>query len=66
MFFKLFYFGCFGFGFFLEFFQEFFNQKKSFILIIGFCLLMFALYNISKGIGDRPNNETFIENEEEE
>jgi uncharacterized membrane protein len=47
-------------------FQEFFNQKKSFILIIGFCLLMFALYNISKGIGDRPNNETFIENEEEE
>jgi uncharacterized membrane protein len=66
MFFKLFYFGCFGFGFFLEFFQEFFNQKKSFILIIGLCLLMFALYNISKGIGDRPNNETFIENEEEE
>ena len=34
--------------------------------ISGLFLLMFALYKISKGIGVRPQNDSFIENDEEE
>jgi hypothetical protein len=34
--------------------------------IAGLFLLMFALYNITKGIGARQQNDSFIENDEEE
>ncbi len=34
--------------------------------ISGLFLLMFALYKITKGIGVRPQNDSFIENDEEE
>tara|TARA_B110000459_G_scaffold127380_1_gene139726 strand:+ start:55 stop:207 length:153 start_codon:yes stop_codon:yes gene_type:complete len=46
--------------------QEFVDVPDLKIQIVGLCLLMFALYNITKGIGDRPHNDSFIENDEEE
>ena len=44
-----------------------FQDTPDFILQIGgFCLLMLALFQLSKGIKNLPTKESFIENEEEE
>jgi uncharacterized membrane protein len=57
---------CLVLGGFLVLFQEFADIPDVLIQIVGLCLLMFALYNMTKGIGDRPHNDSFIENDEEE
>lgn len=43
-------------------------QESSFLIIqiCGLGLLMLALYQLSKGIEDRPTKDSYIENEEEE
>tara|TARA_B110000902_G_scaffold239740_1_gene288645 strand:+ start:293 stop:460 length:168 start_codon:yes stop_codon:yes gene_type:complete len=53
-------------GFFLVLIQEFMDISNLLTQISGLFLLMFALYKISKGIGVRPQNDSFIENDEEE
>ena len=63
---RSFYFVCLVLGGFLVLFQEFADIPDVLIQIGGLCLLMFALYNMTKGIGDRSHNDSFIENDEEE
>ena len=63
---RSFYFVCLVLGGVLVLFQEFSDIPDVLIQIGGLCLLMFALYNMTKGIGDRPHNDSFIENDEEE
>ena len=63
---RSFYFVCLVLGGFLVLFQEFADIPDVLIQIGGLCLLMFALYNMTKGIRDRPDNDSFIENDEEE
>ena len=63
---RFFYYLCLGLGVFLVLLQEFMQAPNLFTQISGLFLLMFALYNISKGIGDRLQNDSFIENDEEE
>ena len=63
---RFFYYLCLGLGVFLVLLQEFMQAPNLFTQTFGLFLLMFALYNISKGIGDRPQNDSFIENDEEE
>lgn len=63
---KSFYYLCLVLGVFLVLIQEFRDVPDLFTQIAGLFLLMFALYNITKGIGDRPQNDSFIENDEEE
>ena len=63
---SFFYYLCLGLGVFLVLLQEFMQVPNLFTQISGLFLLMFALYNISRGIGDRPQNDSFIENDEEE
>ncbi|MDB4108419.1 hypothetical protein N9551_02285 [Flavobacteriaceae bacterium] len=44
-----------------------FQETPSILLqICGLCVLMFSLYQLSKGIEDRPSKDSFIENDEEE
>ena len=63
---RYFYYLCLVLGFFLVLLQEFMDTPNLLTQIAGLFLLMFALYNITKGIGDRPQNDSFIENDEEE
>lgn len=63
---RSFYFVCLVLGIFMVLIQEFVDVPDLLVQIGGLCLLMFALYNITKGIGDRPHNDSFIENDEEE
>ena len=63
---RSFYFVCLVLGVFMVLIQEFVDVPDLLIQIGGLCLLMFALYNITKGIGDRHHNDSFIENDEEE
>jgi uncharacterized membrane protein len=44
-----------------------FQETPSILLqICGLCVLMLSLYQLSKGIEDRPSKDSFIENDEEE
>ena len=61
-----FYYLCLVLGFFLVLLQEFMDTPNLLTQIAGLFLLMFALYNITKGIGARHQNDSFIENDEEE
>lgn len=63
---RSFYYLCLVLGFFLVLLQEFSDTSDLLTQIAGLFLLMFALYNITKGIGSRPLNDSFIENDEEE
>ena len=63
---RYFYYLCLVLGFFLVLLQEFMDTPKLLTQIAGLFLLMFALYNITKGIGARHQNDSFIENDEEE
>jgi hypothetical protein len=53
-------------GIFLVIFTEFQDHPDLFLQIGGFCLLMLALFQLSKGIKGLPTKESYIENEEEE
>ena len=57
---------CLVLGFFLVIITEFQDTPDLFLQIGGFCLLMLALYQLSKGIEDRPTKDSYVENEEEE
>ena len=63
---KTYYYLCLIFGVFLVFYQEFQAEPKLIIQIGSLLLLMFSLYHLSKGIPERSNSNSFIENEEEE
>ena len=63
---RSFYYLCLVLGFFLVLLQEFIDTPNLLTQIAGLFLLMFALYNITKGIGARHQNDSFIENDEEE
>ena len=63
---RYFYYLCLVLGFFLVLLQEFMDIPNLLTQIAGLFLLMFALYNITKGIGARHQNDSFIENDEEE
>lgn len=63
---RSFYYLCLVLGFFLVLLQEFMDTPNLLTQIAGLFLLMFALYNITKGIGARHQNDSFIENDEEE
>ena len=63
---RCFYYLCLVLGFFLVLLQEFMDTPNLLTQIAGLFLLMFALYNITKGIGARHQNDSFIENDEEE
>lgn len=63
---RYFYYLCLVLGFFLVLLQEFMDTPNLLTQIAGLFLLMFALYNITKGIGTRHQNDSFIENDEEE
>jgi uncharacterized membrane protein len=45
---------------------EFQDDPDLILQIGGFCLLMLALYQLSKGIKDLPTKDSYVENEEEE
>ena len=63
---RYFYYLCLVLGFFLVLLQEFMDTPNLLTQIAGLFLLMFALYNTTKGIGARHQNDSFIENDEEE
>lgn len=60
------YYICLVFGVFLVIVTEFQDNPDLILHIGGFCLLMLALFQLSKGIRELPTKETYIENEEEE
>ena len=60
------YYLCLVLGIFLVIVTEFQDKPDLILQIGGFCLLMLALYQLSKGIGDRPTNDSYVVNEEEE
>ena len=60
------YYLCLVLGMALILISEFTETKDLVIEIVGLCLLMVALYQLSKGIKDRPIKDSYIENEEEE
>lgn len=60
------YYICLVFGVFLVIVTEFQDNPDLILQIGGFCLLMLALFQLSKGIRELPTKETYIENEEEE
>ena len=53
-------------GVFLVIVTEFQDTPDLILQIGGFCLLMLALYQLSKGVKDMPTNDSYVENEEEE
>ena len=57
---------CLLIGVFLVLFQEFVDNPHVLIRIFGLSLIMFALYNITKRIGNYPKNDSFVEYDEEE
>ena len=60
------YYVCFLLGTFLVIVAEFQENPDLILQFGGFCLLMLSLYQLSKGIGDRPTKDSYVENEEEE
>jgi uncharacterized membrane protein len=46
--------------------SEFQKTPNILIQISGLSVLMLSLYQLSKGIEDRPPKDSFIENDEEE
>ncbi len=60
------YYICLVSGIFLVIVTEFQDDPDLVLQIGGFCLLMLALYQLSKGIGDRPTKDSYVENEDEE
>lgn len=63
---KSFYLVCLLIAVFLVLYQEFIDKPHVLIRIFGLILIMFALHNTTKRIGDRPKNDSFIEYDEEE
>ena len=53
-------------GVFLVIVTEFQDTPDLILQIGGFCLLMLALYQLSKGVKDIPAKDSYVENEEEE
>ena len=53
-------------GVFLVIVTEFQDTPDLILQIGGFCLLMLALYQLSKGVKDMPAKDSYVENEEEE
>ena len=53
-------------GVFLVIVTEFQDTPYLILQIGGFCLLMLALYQLSKGVKDMPAKDSYVENEEEE
>ncbi|MDA7707483.1 MAG: hypothetical protein P8P13_03180 [Flavobacteriaceae bacterium] len=53
-------------GVFLVIVTEFQDTPDLILQIGGFCLLMLALYQLSKGVKDMPTKDSYVENEEEE
>ena len=60
------YYICLLLGTFLVIVPEFQDNPDLILQIGGFCLLMLALYQMSKGINDRPTQDSYIEHEDEE
>ena len=60
------YYICLVLGAFFVIVTEFQDTPDLILQIVGFCLLMLALFQLSKGIKNLPTKESFIENEEEE
>ena len=60
------YFICLVLGIFLVIVTEFQDAPDMILQIGGYCLLMLALYQMSKGIKDLPTKDSYVENEEEE
>ena len=60
------YYVCFVLGTFLVIVTEFQDSPDLILQIGGFCLLMLALYQLSKGVKELPAKEDYVENEEEE
>lgn len=60
------YYVCFVLGTFLVIVTEFQDSPDLILQIGGFCLLMLALYQLSKGVKEFPAKEDYVENEEEE
>lgn len=53
-------------GVFLVIVTEFQDTPDLILQIGGFCLLMLALYQLSKVVKDMPAKDSYVENEEEE
>ena len=60
------YYLCLVLGIALVLVSEFQKTPNILIQISGLSVLMLSLYQLSKGIEDRPPKDSFIENEEEE
>ena len=60
------YYMCLVLGTFLVIVTEFQDNPDLILQIGGFCLLMLALYQLSKGVKELPAKEDYVENEEEE
>ncbi len=60
------YYICLVLGIFLVIVTEFQEAPDLILQIGGYCLLMLALYQLSKGIKDLPTKDSYVENEEEE
>lgn len=60
------YYVCLVLGAFLVIVTEFQDNPDLILQIGGFCLLMLALYQLSKGVKELPAKEDYVENEEEE
>jgi len=63
---KSIYYVCLVLGVSLIILSEFQETPFLILQISGLGLLMLALYQLSKGIEDRPTKDSYIENEEEE
>ena len=60
------YYLCLILGGFLVIVTEFQDSPDLILQLGGFCLLMLALFQLSRRIKDQPSKESYIENEEEE
>lgn len=60
------YYLCLILGGFLVIVTEFQDTPDLILQLGGFCLLMLALFQLSRRIKDQPCKESYIENEEEE
>jgi len=60
------YYLCLVLGIALVLVSEFQETPSILLQICGLSVLMLSLYQLSKGIEDRPSKDSFIENDEEE